>query len=1159
MGGKIDTRLFKASVSSRPKSSTAAIPRGAAGPVFNRMVSQVTPSRRLLPALALLTLLVTALPAPAQISYVRNASNPRVVTDPVNSNRRVIFDLASGGNVEVVPYAPDVVRVRFHWAGLYDKEDPAIDRAFSSWPTFPSIFTDDGNTYTIETSQLIVEIIKGPDFRVHFKSKQGYYLSRDDRMEYNPAYQAVADGSYATVIREGTQPWGFKLKAVRQAPPGEAYFGLGEYAAPSNRRGRIVQGWNSDTYFWQEFRNPMYMTLPMFYGVQPPTPGLHNGFTYGIFFNNPARPRFRMAEEYSDRYSFEAGDGQIDYFFFGGGSGHTMRAVIDRYSELTGRPVFVPKWSLGYQQSRYSYSNQEWVEWLAEEFRKRDYPLDAIFLDIDYMDTTPDGYYGDNSLHQLTFNRNFPDPAGMIEYCKARGVRLIPIMEPWLTQGDPKWSEANGLNHFVKRNDNSTLVVGDQFYANAASFIDITSTPAREWWKGKVLSFLNRFPFEAIWNDLNEPSDNGYIPLNAVYWLDGRYGGADGTADSRKWHLNEKNVFALRQTGLTYDILQTKHPNLRPYVLSRSGFTGVQKNAVGWSGDNLASWDHIRHNIGLGVSVMISGQANFGHDIGGFIGDNGGNLAELLTRWTEWGVLNPNARNHSQSGTLEREPWRFGEPFASAMRNSIKFRYRLMPYLYTLAWSSTQDGVPMNTPTVFHFPADANTFNRNDNDFMVGDFLLAAPVFTSGATTRTVYLPAGTEWFNWHSGVRYAGGANVTVSAPLGTLPLFVRSGSIIPMGPAQRYVDEFRPGYLELHNWPGADGSFQLYEDDGLTNEYLQGHFATTRLNSSKSGSVWTFRLGAREGSYQPGPRRFHVIAHDIGQVRSVQVDGAVVPGPFAWDTLTSSQSPGWAHDPSTRQLLVNLPDDGAERVLTVDYNSFRSNVGLVSVTGTFNNWVPDVENLRLVADHVWQGDIPLSNQTGFRFKFVANRNFVLNWGETNQGSRDLPITGIAESNQERANDIVINGTLNGTYRFRFNELTREYSVEVAANPDTDADGLPDDWELLYFGTIGGTLPGADADGDGTTNLQEYLLGTNPVDARDRFAAATSNYDGTEFTATFRTVAGKRYQAEFKNRANDGAWSPLGGVLTASGATLTITDAPGTESRFYRLRLVSE
>lgn len=927
---------------------------------------------RMLVGTALLGLVAWAQPVIAGIEIVGGVNSVQVTTDPANGNKAVVFGLTTGGALSVTPFAPDVVRVRYHWDGIWSKEDLAIAKPFGEWPSFSTTFQDEGTLYRIITPELEVEVVKSPNIQVHFKSKSGHYLSRDNRIEIDKQYDPVSDPSYINLRYSHALPNGFKLKNVREMPAGEAYFGFGEYAGPMNRRGHTIQMSNSDTFAWDEGWTPMYMSLPFFYGMQGDQPG-RPSTAYGIFFNNPARPVFRMGTQWGDRYSFEAGDGQLDYFFFGGGSSHQMKNVLARYTELTGPPTMLPKWGLGYHMSRWSYNNQSWVEWLSQEFRNRDIPLDAIYLDIDYFDYNADDYYYDNSLHQLQFNYRFPNAGGMIQYAGARGVKIVPLIEAWLTQTDPKFGTAWSQFHFLKDYNYNQRIT--PIYFGNVSWLDFSSSPARNWWKWRLVDFLNSYPVAGIWNDLNEPADNGEIPLNAQYWLDGRY---PNQWDSRKFHVNEKNLYAVRETQVTYDAMLQKSSSQRPFVLSRAGYPGIQRYALGWSGDNVASWNHCRHNIGLGVSVMISGQANFGHDVGGFVGSTSG---ELMTRWTEWASLNPLFRNHSMKWDAEREPWRFGSYFGDKMRDSIRFRYRLMPYLYTLAYQSTVSGQPMNTPTVMHFQHDPQTHWRNDNDFMVGSFLLASPVFSPGQNDRWTYLPNGSDWYNWYTGAKHAGGTWANQAAPLGTLPLYARAGAIIPMGPPMNHANQFQPNFLDLHVWPtpaGFSSEFTLHEDDGETWHFLAGAYARTRFVSARTADAFRFTIHARQGTYSTGSRHYYVKARDLDLPVSVSLNGANLPL-----DPTHGANACYSYDAAARMLVVKVPDTLQPTEIVASYTQQAAPLSWVGGT----TFAPADGTIRST-DNIWVNTYTFPQQAATSASVILSTNQGAAWA-TNAMSR--------------------------------------------------------------------------------------------------------------------------------------------------------------------------
>ncbi len=1096
------------------------------------------------------------------------------VTTNAAGNRSAVFTLGPTGAVEVTPFAPDVVRVRFHFTAVtsfYEREEIAIAKPFTNWPGFTASFSNASATnYVIETDQLRVDIITSNKFQVNFRDKSGYDLLHDFQIEFNPdyhqiddtnAYKQVAWPSGSTSV--SNVPGGFKLKQVKVMPTNVAFFGAGEFGGPLNRRGTTQQYWNQDVFAWEEYRNPMYLSLPFFYGVVPAT-ATNPSFAYGLFFNNPARPVIEFQSGFGDTFAFHAGDDQLDYFFFGGGSNHTMEAALDRYSELTGRPAFMPRWAYGYHQSRHSYTNQQIVQDLVDEFQDRDIPVDAVYLDIDTQRIS------NNLRHQLTFNSGFTNVPGMIAYCTNLGVKLVPIIEPCITTNDPLYGEALSNLYFIKKNDLGTYV-GSNFLGSI-SWVDFSQTDfARQWWIGKVTNFLATNPFECIWNDLNEPNENA-MPLDNLYYLDGRYGDIT-TNDTRRWQAIIKNTFGNMVGSASFEALQRRDAARRPFVLSRAGWPGIQLYAMGWSGDNLSSFDNLRYNIRLGLGVMISGQPQFGHDIGGFAGDSSG---ELLSRWLEFGVLNPFCRNHTINGSANQEPWAFGEPFTLWNRRWIKYRYELMPYLYTLAHESTTNGRPVNMPTVFCFTSDTNTFAKNEYDFMVGPSILAAPVYTSNATTRTVYLPSGADWYFWENDQRMTGGQSVLVQASLGSLPLFYRAGGIVAMGRTN----------LDIHFWPGASNAFTLYEDDGATTNHLAGQAAQTRFSQGQATNTWTFAVDARQGPFNPGSRVTYYIGHAASNVTAVTLDGTNLARFANRGELEGTASNGWCYNFPARKLTIKVNDASNARQAVATFNNqsysytaFSSAFTAMTVAGTFQFWNEAEANMRLSTDVVWSAVVDLAGQSNIEFKFVANRSWaVSNWGALAQSDVFVPIDNTAFGN---GSNLMAIGSFTGVYTFTFNNITRAFSLYPAGDRDSDKDGADDRWEYYYGLDALARSDGAlDADGDGLANSNEYFSGGNPVrsdsdedgmDDLSEFIAGTTLTNPASYlfidsetrvdtnntvVITWDAVTGRTYEVFYATNLLVGAgWQTLNGFTNVTGTgVVSVADTNVAGGRQYRV-----
>ncbi|MGA1194119.1 MAG: TIM-barrel domain-containing protein [Kiritimatiellia bacterium] len=1098
------------------------------------------------------------LPAFAAVQTATFVTSYNVETNAAG-NRQIFFQLNSGGTVEVTPYAPDVVRVRFHFAGLYERPEVAIDKLFQDWPAFSQTFSEVNPTnFLIITDELQIRIAMSDPFRVDFYTTNNVPILLDDRMEFDLDYSQLADtNAYEQFSWGGGSfsvsnfPSGFKLRGTRRMEASDAFFGLGDTAGPLNRRGRAIQFWAQDTYAFAEDKTPRYTALPMMYGVRPAATN-NAAIAYGFFFNNPARPVFRLDRE-DELWTFEAGDDQLDYFFFSGGSSHTMATVIDRFSELTGRPKMMPKWALGYHQSRHSYFSQDEVMGIANAMRNNDFPGDAIYLDIGAQAqfTT---YTNQNA--QLTFNADYTNVPGLVADASAFGIKLVPIVEPLLTLSDPLYEEAATNLYFLKANDLSNYV-GTNFLG-IVSWLDYSIPATRDWWRGKLVDYVVDYGFEGIWNDLNEPNEND-MPLDTIWFLDGTYG-ITNVENTIKWHAINKNTYNIWESQVTYDALVAANPAKRPFVLSRGAWPGIQKYAAGWSGDNLSSFDHLRFSNAFGLNVMLSGQAWYGHDIGGFV-DNA--WETLVARWTQAGVLQPLFRNHSTLDTLSQEPWVYGADDVAANRRWIKFRYQMMPYLYALAEQTHARGIPLNTPTVFHFQGDTNTYARNDDEYMVGPDLLVAPVVNGGDYTREVYLPAGADWYHWDTQTKYNGGQTVTVPASSAYLPLFSRDGAIIPRGPVQYYANEFQPDYLDILHWPGTN-NFELYEDDGETTNYLAGVFARTRFEADSSTNHLNFTVHAREGSYDTGIRDFYLVAHDLSPVRAIYLDGNALNRRANRAELEAVEENGWSYAWHDRQLTVKFADTLTEQVVTADFDEplvltepvYSTVFSNMAVAGTYNLWNQRAANLRPVGTNEWGGVIDLSGWTNIVFKFVGDDTWGNSWGNSSPSGTVPPLSNEVASST--GNNIQLTGSYTGWYTFTFNDITKRYSIVSAWDSDLDGDGMPDAFEA-YHG-LNPYAPGdadLDPDDDKFDNLEEYIAGTSIIGGDSYFLiSGLSVPAGTQIG--WDAVSGRLYNVWFAtNLLDPSPWSLLIPFTNQTGiGPISVTDTNPASFNYYRINV---
>ncbi len=650
-------------------------------------------------------------------------------------------------------------------------------------------------------------------------------------------------------------PGAFYTHRLREA---EAIYGLGEKAFGLNLRGLSLELWNRDPESYAPGQDPLYMSIPMFVA-------LHDGRAYGLFFDNPGAARLDLGRTRHDCLRYEAVGGELcAYLMAGPGIGD----VLERYTTLTGRMPLPPRWLLGYHQSRWSYYPECRVRELVADFRRRRIPCDAIHLDIHYMDC----------YRVFTWNlERFPDPPALIADLRREGLRVVCIIDPGV-KVDPGYTvHDDGLTRaaFCRLPD-GTLFQGP-VWPGPCYFPDFTQPGVREWWGGLYRSLLEA-GVSGFWNDMNEPAIfGGGMPVVVQHSYDGQ--GAS--------HGQVHNIYGMQMARAGAEGLARLAPGERVPLISRSGYAGLQRYALVWTGDNHSTWAHLRLGVSMCLNLGMSGLSLCGPDVGGFAGDCD---AELFTRWIQVGALTPFFRNHSALSTTQQECWIFGEPYESIHRRWIELRYRLLPYIYTAAWQAARRGLPMMRPLALAFPGDLRTYNLDDQ-FLLGDSLLVAPVTRPARRSRRVYLPGG-PWYDFWTDKLLTG--EVDVEAPLERMPLLVQAGSVLPMGPVMQHTGEWPPDVLQLHVYPG-DGASWLYEDDGHSMDYRAGQFQLTHLACARLPGGGLALSREVEGPFNPGYQRFEIVIHGLeAPPHTVLVDGEPAAAAFDAPRSTATLSIG-------------------------------------------------------------------------------------------------------------------------------------------------------------------------------------------------------------------------------------------------------------------------
>ncbi len=777
--------------------------------------------------------------------------------------------------VEVVALAPDLFRVGLFADGRpVDYSSEAVVK--TDWHPGDLRVAAQIGTATITTSAARALVQLEP-LRLRFEDAAGRRFAEDDP-ELGMGLLPLAPGGGRLV-----DPLGSPSRVYKRHAPTEHYFGCGERTGGLEKTDSHQVFWNSDPpHEHTASLNNLYVSIPFLLA-------LDQGAAWGLFLDNPGRVEFDLAREHPARSWFGADCGDLVYYVF---AGPTPAAVLDRYTELTGRTPLPPLWALGNHQSRWGYKSADELRAIAREFRARGIPCDALYLDIDYMD----GY------RVFTWDRErFPDPAGLIAELGAQGFRVVTIVDPGVKadEGYAVYRDGRAADLYCKTYQGAEY--HNVVWPGTCAFPDFINPRTRNWWGDQHRGLLDA-GVAGIWCDMDEPTM--FIPTPSTMPPDIVQPGG-GTP---RLHAQVHNLYGSLMARATREGLARLRPERRPFVITRSGYAGLQRDALHWTGDNSSWWEHLWMSMPQLQNLGLSGLAWVGTDIGGYGGHATG---ELLVRWVEHGIFQPFCRNHAAWDARPQEPWAFGERYEAPIRNLLRLRQRLIPYLYSLFDECHRTGAPLLRPLLFAYPDDETTYNADD-EFLVGDALLVAPIARPGVAHRAVYLPRGT-WFHYWSGARFDGPAHVLAHAPLGEPAIYLRANHPIPLWPAMNHVDEQPPDPLTLLVYPAEGvGTLTLYEDAGDGYEHERGDYARTHITCATTADTVTLELSEQEGAYQPPRTHVELALRGLGaRPRAVRLDGAAA-AVWRWDAATA-----WitlpASPPARRVEIDRAPAEGA------------------------------------------------------------------------------------------------------------------------------------------------------------------------------------------------------------------------------------------------------
>ena len=617
-----------------------------------------------------------------------------------------------------------------------------------------------------------------------------------------------ADGAAAAAGSQKASGDGFRVRAIFDSPADEHYYGLGQQQQGAmDLRDHQVKCWHD------------YGAIG---GENVCVPFLVSSSGYGLVWDNPSKTTIDLGFNQQNVWTSEVGD-HVSFFVI---AGDTTDEIYKGYRQLTGVTHLLPKATYGYIQSKAIYPTQAQILDVAKGYRDRHLPLDVLV--VDFLNMTKQG--------ELDLDpARWPDPAGMNDQLHGMGIKTLLSVWPHFSSGTRFYDMLREKGWLI---GNAEGVPDQGGYKDAIGpNIDTTNPEAARWfWESIRDRYIKPYHFDYLWLDETEPDVDPAKDLFSI---------GSGT--------RYYNVYPLFHTAAVYDGFRRDFgDSRRVMILARAAYLGAQRNGtVFWSSDIVSTWDMLKRSVPAGLNFTATGMPYWDTDIAGFFSPslssdyhaahkplldgsdvrgtigNYEDYPELFVRWFEWGAFQPIMRAHGERN--HNEVWAYGKEAEPILAKYLRLRYQLLPYTYSLAYGSYQTGAPFTRALFMDFPKDANAVNIPD-EYMYGPAFLVAPVTEQGATERNVYLPAGCDWYNYWTDERVRGGQTITVKAPIDTLPLFVRAGSIVPLGSAIESAAQ-EQAIAKLRVYPGANASFTLFSDDGTTYSYEKGSGAVTEL----------------------------------------------------------------------------------------------------------------------------------------------------------------------------------------------------------------------------------------------------------------------------------------------------------------------------------------
>ena len=747
----------------------------------------------------------------------------------------------------------------------------------------------DGDREAVIEGRILKVVVEKEPFRICVYDKEGTLLHAD-----------IVDLAYM-------EDSNHRRIHTSEISPEDCFYGFGEKSGSFNKAQKFMSMSPKDAMGYNPREtDSLYKHIPFYIKLNRGTRK-----AVGYFYHNTCECDFDMGREKSNywkphsRYRTDSGD--IDLFLIAGPS---VRQVVERYTDRTGKSAMLPRYALGYLGSSMYYPEldndcDDAILDFIDTTREEKIPVDGFQLSSGYCTVETD-----KGIKRCVFTWNkkrFKDPREFFAQMEKRGVTVSPNVKPGILLIHPRLDEMKAKGMFIKASDSDEPGIGT-WWGGKGVFADFTNPSTRTYWKEMLKENVLEYGTSSVWNDNCEY--DSLVDKDCRCDFEGK-GGTIGQL---------KSVMSNIMCHITDEAIHETFTNTRPYIVCRSGHCGIQRYAQTWAGDNLTCWDSLKYNIATILGMSLSGVANQGCDIGGFYGPSP--EAELMVRWIQNGILQPRFSIHStNTDNTVTEPWMYGD-CTDYIREAIGLRYQLSPYLYSLMERAHETGLPIMEPMCSAFQEDVKCYEEGV-DFMLGDSLLVANVVEKGAVSRKVYLPEGETFYDFYTRAAYEGGRTVELPVDLGSIPLFVRSGAIIPM--AEDRLDNLKTQqaeHLRILCAADRDGRFELYEDDGISMDYEKGGCLKTSITmTAGERTVLDFH---QEGHYETAVKTLYLdMIHREKAPYWVKADGETIPH-FLHRRKFEDADCGWYYSQRLKSVQIKYPNPKKDYQVIVSFEQF-------------------------------------------------------------------------------------------------------------------------------------------------------------------------------------------------------------------------------------------